>query len=129
MRGGTERVSRAWAKRTALLLLPLMVGCRSWQATPFEQAYPSGSERPERVRLLLADSSVVVLERPVLSADSIRGFTEGGRNVSAATGDLQSFEVQRFSIVKSIAAVLAHVSTIVSVVTVIIDVQPHYRGT
>ena len=123
---GRRGEARRWTV-LALATLPVLASCRSWQATPVAPASLIAEERPVEVRVTLADDRVVTLERPSIVSDSIRGLTPDG-TVRAAIADVQAVEVRRTSLPKSLAFVVFHVAAVVSVIAVIVDLQPHYRG-
>jgi hypothetical protein len=111
----------------AMAALPLVAGCRSWQATPIAPATLIADEGPTEIRVTFADERVVTIERPSIVSDSIRGLTREG-TVRAAIDDVRSLEVRRSSFPKSLAFVVFHVAAVVSFIAIIVDLQPHYRG-
>ena len=111
----------------AVMGVPLLAGCRSWQATPAAPAALIADGRPAEVRVTLADESVVTIERPSIVSDTIRGLSASG-NVRAAIEDVRTLEVRRSSVPKSMAFVILHVAAVVSFIAIVVDLQPHYRG-
>lgn len=67
-----------WSR--AFLLVLLTAGCTRWRTPPLApQHVVAATPHPERIRLTLTDSSVVVLKDPVVAGDSIAGNTNRTR--------------------------------------------------
>ena len=126
VRGMASRRPGRWVL-LAVMGVPLLAGCRSWQATPATPAALIADQRPAEVRVTLADESVVTIERPSIVSDTIRGLT-ASENVRAAIEDVRTLEVRRTSVPKSMALVVLHVAAVVSLIALVVHVQPHYRG-
>jgi len=126
-----SRRTRLLSRRPRLLLLACLLvplwGCRSWQAASIPPAILIAQERPDVVRVTLADSSVVTLQRPAMVADSIRGSTPEGF-VRASVEDVRTLEVRRTSVPKTLSFFVFQAAAIVTFIAVIVDLQPHYRG-
>lgn len=69
--------------RTILLCL-LTGACASWRAQPLAPERIVSEMHPERVRVTLRDSSMLVLKEPVISGDSIAGEFNGTRTAIAS---------------------------------------------
>jgi hypothetical protein len=80
------------------------------------------------VRLTLADGSQVILARPVVVADSIVGSGEVGSVVRAGAGDVRALEVRRLNLTRTASLVVTQASFILSMIALIVHLQPHYRG-
>lgn len=80
-------------------------------------------------RVTLADGSRTTLWTHEIQRDSIIGTTAAGDDVRAAAGDVRSFEVPRLNATRTATLVVFHASALVSLIALIVHVQPHYRGT
>ena len=81
------------------------------------------------MRVTLADGSRMTMVTHELRPDSLIGTMASGGPVRAAVGDVQTLEVQRFSLPRTASLVVTHASALVTVIALIVHVQPHYRGT
>jgi hypothetical protein len=108
------------------LLVLCLGGCASWHQP---EALPSAvvtEERPRLVRVTRADGRTQTLERPVIVGDTIVASRSIFNSVSLS--DVQRFEVPRFSATKTFAFVAAQAGLVMSVMALIVDLLPHYRG-
>ena len=70
------------AVRTILLCL-LAAACTSWRTQPLAPERIVSEMHPKRVRVTLTDSSVLMLQHPVIFGDSIVGMVAGTRTAVA----------------------------------------------
>ena len=84
-------------------------------------------ERPRQVRLTRVDGDTLTIERPTIAGDSIVGLS-GIFFRRVAISDVQLLEVERISPTKTAAMFVAQAGAVVSIIALIIDLLPHYRG-
>jgi len=61
------------------LLVLQIAGCHSWRVAETSPQSLIEKDHPDRIRVTRSDSSVVILSKPVMVADSVVGFTEGSK--------------------------------------------------
>lgn len=110
-----------------MVLLTLLGGCQSWRPTAVAPRQFISEEAPETVRMTLTDGRTLTMSGPRVESDSIVGVTESGTTRIAA-GDLSTLEVRRPSPTRTIALALVHASAVVTLIALIVAVQPHYSG-
>ena len=91
----------------AALLLVLLTGCQVWQPAIADPATLIPVEEPGSVRVTLLDGAKLTVRDPIMRNDSIVAIAIGGAAVAAS--DVRLFEVQRFSVKKTIGFVIAGV--------------------
>jgi hypothetical protein len=105
------------------MLVVTLAGCTSWQQVGTSPG-PVISEGPRAVRITRPNGSTLTIVRPVIARDSIMG--SGVTRVPVE--EVLLLEVERDSPTKTIALIAAHVGTLVSLLALIVDYLPHYRG-
>jgi len=115
--------------RTLALALAAIAstGCHSWRPVSAAPHDVIDQERPAHVRATLDDGRVLTLAQPTVVADTLFGNTGAGLE-RVPTAHVRALEVERGSVPKTLALIVTHVSVVLSVIAIIIDVQPHYRG-
>jgi hypothetical protein len=111
-----------------LALVAFSSACQTWRPAPIAPNLAAPENRPDIIRVELADGRRITMPRPVITADSIVGVVGFGSVIRTATADVRALEVQRYSLTRTFGLVLAHASAVVSVIALIVHVQPHYRG-
>lgn len=76
----------------ALLLLASGAACTSWRPAPPDTRAMLEERRPRQARVTLSDGEQLVIERPVVRADSIVGSEETSE-AGAALSDVRFVEV------------------------------------
>ena len=85
----------------AALLLVLVTACHSWQPTSVSPQRLIPEDQPSSVRVTLMNGETVTVKNATLRNDSIVGATDAG-GAAVASRDVRLFEVQRFSVGKTI---------------------------
>ncbi len=88
----------------ALVLVASLPACTSWRALPAAEIGAAGDERPGTVRFLSADGQEIVLRRPYVDGDSLRGVWDG-QPAGFALMDVQAAESKETNEIKTIGAV------------------------
>jgi len=87
--------------RTAALLLPLLLGagCATWQIEPVAPESLFAEGETGALRVTRADGSRVIVEHPVLRADTLFGIVHGteGRDIRIPVTDVRQLETGGFN--------------------------------
>jgi ferric-dicitrate binding protein FerR (iron transport regulator) len=90
-----------------LALSCLLNGCTSWKTQEVAPATYIQSNRPERVRLTLQDSTRLTLQTPTAVGDSIIGtFPKDSTRHAVPVSEVRSFEARRPSAGKTVGLVV-----------------------
>jgi hypothetical protein len=85
-----------------LALLLATGGCMRWQATPLPS--PAAAERTiPSARVTFAPGGTVQLDRVVVGADSLVGYSATGQRVARARGEVTHIEERRVSWLRTVA--------------------------
>ena len=73
----------------AVVVLPMyLAACTSWQVQEVAPAQFVEQEQPEKIRVMLTDSTTVDLENPQVSGDTLSGVRDGHQmSISLSTVD------------------------------------------
>jgi hypothetical protein len=107
-----------------MLLLAYLPACANWQVGGPTPAEYVAAKSPPRVRVTLADSSIVILKSPIIRGDSLIGFVGSGlakddpmRTVSFPLSDVRAVEVNKGTSAGVIIAAVAAVAVVVALAT------------
>ena len=88
----------------ALLLATQLAACTEWRVESMSTRDLIESSHPDRLRVIRADSTSVVLDRPALVGDTLVGQVKGGRS-AVAVADVASVAVRRTNTVNTMLLV------------------------
>ena len=102
-------VSR-WTTMAAVTAVPFLSGCKTWEASSGSLTQVIAEGRPSSVRITDPDGRRLTVRNPVIRNDSIvtadtdpTGFASPARGIPY--GEVNTVEIQRFSLVKTLAFV------------------------
>jgi hypothetical protein len=120
-------MSRNLRSATSLVLVMLALsGCRTWQPVSRAPTSPVWRDLPDAIRLTMEDGRSLTIERPVIRFDQTIQSEFGGPYASLQ--DISAVEARRLNTIRTLSFLLAHASGLLHIISVIVDVQPHYRG-
>ena len=92
----------------AVLLLPLhLASCTAWRVQP-QPAQAVVPRAPEKARFTLTDSTRLILLRPWISADSVRGENEAtGQSVGVPLARVSRIEIRKPSEGRTLGLIIA----------------------
>jgi hypothetical protein len=90
-----------------MLLCLLAAGCTSWRTQRLAPQQLVSKKHPDSIRLTLTDSTVLELEHPLVSGDSIAGTSRGTR-ISVASDRVARSEVLVLNELKTTGAVFLY---------------------
>lgn len=119
-----------------VLVVALQPACYNWHATEVGPAEYLGTERPDVVRLTMADGTVVEIENPRVIGDSIEGvLPPQGRGremapfpVSVPVSDVRAVEARELSASRTAVAVGVTAVGIVAILVGVLSNRTHGRG-
>jgi hypothetical protein len=117
-------VSRCWIA-ISLLMTGLGTACRAWHTERIAPAPESvlTTRPPARIRLTRTDGSQIVLEHPVLVADTLLGTwsSHGQRwNLRFPLTEIRQIETRRFSPVRTVGLGLGVAAGVAAAVSLVI---------
>lgn len=96
-----------------LVLVAWLSGCTTWRTHPTDPQQYITEQRPDKVRLMLADSVIMQLQEPRILRDSVVGDQNVGntnRRVAVPVGEVRAVQTGQFSFGKTAIAGIAIVS-------------------
>ena len=111
-----------------LALVALLAGCQTWQTVTVRPGV-APFDRTSEAHLTLTDGTTSTLTAARVIADTIVGTspTTGLVHRTPVT-TVRSIELRRHSKTRTTSLLVAHASAVIMVITLIVQVQPHYRG-
>ena len=98
--------SRRWRARLALTLSLTIPACQSWHTEEIAPQQVLDTRQPQSLRVILADSSEVVLNAPELRGDTLLGVARNGGELRVPLDSVRFTETRRFSAGRTIGLVL-----------------------
>lgn len=125
-----KRRSRRRLSRAGLLLsLGMLAGCQTWHTVPARPGVPAFQGRATEARITFPDGSVTRLSGAVVAADTVLGTSPETGLIRRTPNDaIQTLEIRRVSKTRTVGLLVVHASFIVSVIALVVHIQPHYRG-
>jgi len=121
--------SRFASRALLFATLAVVAGCQSWHAVPLRPGMPAFEGRASQARITLTDGTVTLLDGAVVVADTVLGTSpETGLLRRAPNGAIRTLEVRRVSKTRTVGLLVVHASLVISMIALVVHVQPHYRG-
>ncbi len=110
-------------------VLCLLAGCQTMQTVDVRPGLPPFEGRTREARVTFTNGTTTTLVFAFVMADTILGTSPTtGLVHRIPTGTVRTIELQRHSKTRTASLLVAHASLVVTVIALVIQVQPHYRG-
>ena len=122
-------VRRTLGRASVMVGIAFLVGCQTWQTVSVTPGTPAFEGRATEARVTYNDGVVATLTSALAFTDTILGTSPStGLVVRTPAAAVRTLEVRRHSRTRTVSLLVAHASLVVSVIALVIHVQPHYRG-